>query len=190
MDCRSEWAGYEPLPAEGTRNLTIDEEARLRHGGENALHIAVINQREDWILYVLGAADDTLLPNISNAKKEGPSMKGLDQRRQSRHTQLVQDNMQAAGLRGAAVREQARLEEGRSRWLLTDAELFSVLSQKADGPAFSDPPALHFGSTVMAFAAVFGMRRLLTHVLSERFPEGHVFHKVPPQNASACCACA
>jgi hypothetical protein len=68
-------AGYEPLPGGGLRPLALEEVARLRRGGENALHIAVINQREDWILSVLGAigeADDSA-PSAGRAAADGAS---------------------------------------------------------------------------------------------------------------------
>jgi hypothetical protein len=52
-----------------------------------------------------------------------------------------------------------------------------VLAQRADGPAFNEPPALHFGSTVLAFATVFGMRRLLTHSeLPRQISTRHIAH--------------
>lgn len=112
----------------------------MTRGGENALHIAVVNQHEDWVLQAIGA-----LPHGEGVdRKEG----------------------EGGGWRGRKVAE------------LSDEQLFSVLTQKADGPAFNHPPALHFGSTVIAYAAVFGMRRVLHHVFAERFPIDHPLHEV------------
>ncbi|KAL3902701.1 MAG: hypothetical protein SGPRY_011958, partial [Prymnesium sp.] len=133
---RSDALGYKPVP------LDSKDQQRMTRGGENALHIAVVNQHEDWVLQAIGA-----LPHGEGVdRKEG----------------------EGGGWRGRKVAE------------LSDEQLFSVLTQKADGPAFNHPPALHFGSTVIAYAAVFGMRRVLHHVFAERFPIDHPLHEVGP----------